>query len=128
MSKTANATKTECIPEEITTEEFEQLLEEQSQYETQKWADLELNKIYTITDYKTVQTTDGESTVLTLLNNGEVWCPAHLAIKIKGKDPPFYVRPLGLKPCKANKKNKYHAYDLVIPKMTDYMHKDYTRL
>ena len=27
---------------------------------------------------------------------------------------PFYIRPLGLKPCKHKPVNKYHAYDMVI--------------
>ena len=89
---------------EITTDEFEELLKEQSEYDTQRWTDLEINKIYTITSYRTVDTSNGESVVLTLKDNGEVWCPAHLAKKIEGKEPPFYIRPLGLKPCKNNKK------------------------
>ena len=29
------------------------------------------------------------------------------------KYPPFYVRPLGLKPCKNNPRNKVYAFDLV---------------
>ena len=29
------------------------------------------------------------------------------------KYPPCYVRPLGLKPCKKNPRNKYHSFDLV---------------
>lgn len=102
------------MAQEITTGKFEQLLKDQSRYNTQKWSDLEINKIYTITNYKTITTSNGESVILTLKDNGEVWCPVHLAEKIEGKEPPFYVRPLGLKPCKNNKKNKYHAYDLVM--------------
>ena len=114
--------------ETITEAEFDELLEQQSQYDTKKWTDLEIKKIYTITSYRTVDTSNGESLVLTLKDNGDVWCPAHLAKKIEGKEPPFYIRPLGLKPCKNNKKNKYHAYDLVFPKNTaNYMHKDYVK-
>ena len=92
------------LDDEITTEEFEELLKEQSEYDTKKWSDLEINKIYTITSYRTIDTSNGESTILTLKDNVEVWCPAHLATKIEDKEPPFYVRPLGLKPCKSNKK------------------------
>ena len=102
--------------QDITTDEFETLLKEQSQFDRKKWTDLKINSIYTITDCRTIDTTIGESLILTLKDNGEVWCPEHLAKKIEGKEPPFYVRPLGLKPCKNNKKNKYHAYDLVFPK------------
>ncbi len=90
--------------ETITEAEFDELLEQQSQYDTKKWTDLEIKKIYTITSYRTVDTSNGESLVLTLKDNGDVWCPAHLAKKIEGKEPPFYIRPLGLKPCKNNKK------------------------
>ena len=108
-----------------TTEEFEQMLNEQSYHDTKKWTDLELNKIFIITDFRTVVTSNGESVILNILNEGEVWCPFHLADKIKNKPPPFYVRPLGLKPCKKNRKNKYHAYDLVIPEASDCMQGDY---
>ena len=41
--------------------------------------------------------------VLTLKDNSEVWSPDHLAKKINGEKPPFYIRPLGLKPCKKKK-------------------------
>ena len=119
MSQKAN------MVQEITIDEFEELLKEQSEYDTQRWTDLEINKIYAVTSYRTVDTSNSETLVLTLKDNGEVWCPAHLAKKIEDKEPPFYIRPLGLKPCKKNKKNKYHAYDLVFPKNTNYMHKDY---
>ena len=102
--------------QEITIDKFEEPLKEQSEYDTQRWTDLEINKIYTITSCRTVD--NGESVVLTLKDNGDVWSPTHLAKKIDGKEPPFYIRPLGLKPCKKNKKNKYHAYDLVFPKNT----------
>ena len=112
----------EDAPDNITipsTEEFDTMLKEQNDYEeTKKWADLEIGKIYVITNVKTIETkTDkGESTIITVKDVGEVWAPSHLATKIADKEPPFYVRPLGLKPCKKNRKNKYHAYDLVVPK------------
>ena len=102
--------------QDISIDKFEQLLKEQNEYGTKKWSDLEINKIYTITKYRTIDTSNGVSVILTLKDNDEVWCPAHLATKIEDKEPPFYVRPLGLKPCKNNKNNKYHAYDLVFSK------------
>ena len=102
---------------DITTAQFDELLEEQNQNSTKKWTDLEVNKIYTITDTKIVETEYGPSMVLTLLDNGEVWAPGHLKDKLeKSAKPPYYMRPLGLKPCKNNKKNRYHAYDLVFSK------------
>ena len=112
MSNIANE-----IPE-ITTAQFEKLLKEQTpEQDTQKWTDLEINKIYTITNVKVVITQKGKSIILSLLNNGEVWAPDRLKNKILNSEnyynPPFYFRPLGLKPCQNNPKNKYHSYDLV---------------
>ena len=93
--------------QEITTAQFDELLKEQTP-EYNKWSDLEENKIYTVTNTKMVDTQYGKSMILTLLNNGDVWAPEHLKYKICNGDtyanPPFYVRPLGLKPCKNNKK------------------------
>jgi hypothetical protein len=56
----------------------------------------------------------GESMVLTLSDNSKVWAPESLKDKIKqceSEQLPYYVRPLGFKPSKNNKKNKYHAFD-----------------
>ncbi len=117
MSNNAND---EITVDEITTEQFDELLKEQH-YETKKWTDLKQNKVYTVTNVKMVDTQNGQSMILRLLFNGEVWAPDHLKRKICNgnthANPPFYVRPLGLKPCKNNMTNKYHAYDLVIPKV-----------
>ena len=101
---------------EITTAQFENLLKQQT-HDPQKWADLEINKIYTVTNTKIVPTRNGEIMILSLFNNGEVWAPEHLKTKIMNSDtyfhPPFYFRPLGLRPCKDNPRNKYHSYALV---------------
>ena len=96
---------------------FEKLLEKQkSEHEKKKWSDLVINEIYTVTGTRTVHTQNGRS-MLTLLNDGEVWAPERLKNKIADgetyKYPSFYVRPLGLKPCKNNPRNKYHSFDLV---------------
>ena len=108
---------------EITTAEFNRLLEEQTpQYS--KWSDLEINKIYTVTNTTMVNTQKGESMVLSLLNNGEVWAPGHLKSRIAENNlsPPLYIRPLGLKPCKNNPANKFHTYDLVVGKIVEKTH------
>ena len=46
-----------------------------------------------------IDTEDGKSMLLTLLNHGDVWALNHLKDKIIKGDtyasPPFYVRPLG---------------------------------
>ena len=89
------------------------MLKKQRSKTIQKWTDLTEDIIYTITDYRKINTKFGESLVLTLDDNVEVWCPGHLARKIEDKEPPFLIRPLGLKQCTNNKKNKYHAYDLL---------------
>ena len=103
--------------EEFTTEEFDKLLEEQVPM-FNKWTDLKIKKIYTITNTALVNTKKGKAMVLTLQNYGDVWAPDHLKTRIqKNKlNPPMYIRPWGLKPCRDNTANKYHAYDLVIRK------------
>ena len=63
--------------QEITTAQFDKLLKEQTpQYN--KWSDLEINKIYTVTNTKMIDTQKGKSMILSLLNNGDVWAPEHL--------------------------------------------------
>ena len=107
---------------EITTAEFNILLEKENpQYS--KCTDLEINKIYTITNTALVSTKKGEAMVLTLQNYGDVWAPVHLKTRIQKKKKkkkklklPMYIRPCGFKPCKDNTANKYHAYDLVVGK------------
>ena len=100
-----------------TVAEFDRLLKEQTP-EYSKWTDLEINKIYTVTNTTMVNTKKGETMVLSLYNHGEVWIPDHLKTRITKNNlsPPLYIRPLGLKPCKDNPANKYHAYDLVVGK------------
>ena len=98
---------------ELTQEEFNQMLSNKNCY-VKKWIDLKKNNIYTISDYRKIETNTGQRIILTLINDGctqDVWCPTRLANMIDGKEPPFYVRPLGLKPCKY----KHHSFDLVIP-------------
>lgn len=101
--------------EEITSEEFDKMFNKQRSYNIQKWTDLKIGKIYTITSFKRVNTIYGVGLILSLKNHGDVWAPSHLFTKIENKKPPFYVRPLGLRNCKNNKTNQYHAYDLVFP-------------
>ena len=65
---------------EITTAQFENLLKQQT-HDPQKWADLEINRIYTVTNTKIVPTKNGEAMILSLFNNGEIWAPEHLKTK-----------------------------------------------
>ena len=66
--------------EEITEAKFDQMLEEQApQYK--KWGDLEIKKIYVVTDTTIVSTKTGDSMVLTL-KNGAVWAPGHLKKRV----------------------------------------------
>ena len=70
--------------QEITDAELNKLLEEQApQYK--KWSDLEIKKIYIVTDTTMVDTQKGESMVLTLKNNGAVWAPGHLKKRVVEK-------------------------------------------
>ena len=59
MSNLANETQ------EITTAQFDKLLKEQiPQYN--KWSDLEINKIYTVTNTKMIDTQKGKSMIFSL--------------------------------------------------------------
>ena len=81
--------------QEITTAQFDKLFKEQTpQYN--KWSDLGINKIYTVTNTKIINTQKGKSMILSLLNNDDVWAPEHLKNKILNSDyyynPPFYIK------------------------------------
>ena len=110
MSKLANEIQ------EITTAQLTNFLKSKHP-STTNGVTLKLTK-YTVTNTKTVDTEKGKSMILSLLNKGDVWAPEHLKNRILNSDyyynPPFYVRPLGLKQCKNKPMNKYHAYDMVI--------------
>lgn len=71
----------------ITTAQFDKLLKEKT---PNKWSDLEINKVYTFSNTMFVDNQNGESMVLTLLNNGERWAPDHLKHKISDTDLPLY--------------------------------------
>ena len=61
--------------QEITTAQFEKLLREETpEHNTQKLTKIEINKIYTVTNTKLVDTPIGKS----FLNNGDVWAPEDL--------------------------------------------------
>ena len=81
----------------------------------EQWG-LDTDKFLTITNIKMVPTEYGQAMILSLLNIGEVWVPGHLKTKITNSDtyfnPPFYLRPLGMKPCKDNPRKKCRSYDL----------------
>ena len=85
---------------------------------TQKWADLEIKELYTVTNTRMVDTQNAKVYDFTLLNNGDVWVPEHLKHRIINSDnhynPPFYIISLGLNPYKSNHRNKYRAYDIVV--------------
>ena len=84
----------------------------------QKWAHLQINEIYTVTNTRMVDDQNRKYVIFTLLNNGDVWVPEHLKNRIINSDnhnnPPFNIRPLKLKPCKSIPGDKYHAYDIVV--------------
>ena len=65
---------------------------------------LDTDRFVTVTNIKMVPTEYGQAMILTLLNIGEVWGSEHLKTKIMNSDtyfnPPFYLRPLGMKQCK----------------------------
>ena len=66
-----------------TSAEFDRLLKELTpEYSYSKWVDLEINKIYTVTNTTMVNTKKGETMVLSLYNYGDVWAPGHLKSRI----------------------------------------------
>ena len=82
----------------------------------ERWR-LDTDEFLTVTNIRMVPTEYGQAMILTLLNIGEVWGSEHLKTKIMNSDtyfnPPFYLRPLGMKPRKNNPRKKCHSYDLV---------------
>ena len=77
---------------------------------------LDTDRFVTVTNLKMVPTEYDQAMILTLLNIGEVWGSEHLKTKIMNSDtyfnPPFYLRPLGMKPCKDHPRKKCRSYDL----------------
>ena len=78
---------------------------------------LDTDNFLTVTNIRMVPTEYGQAMILTPLNIGEVWGSEHLKTKIMNSDtyfnPPFYLRPLGMKPCKDHPRKKCPSYDLV---------------
>ena len=104
---------------ELTTEEFDKLLEEQTPLYN-KWTDLEINKIYTITNTALVNTKKAKRWFKHCTTMAKYGLQTTLKQEFKKKKKkknklklPMYIRPRGLKSCKDNPANKYHAYDLV---------------
>ena len=75
----------------------------------ERWR-LDTDKFLTVTNIKMVPTECGQAMILSLLSIGEVWEPEDLKTKIMNSDtyfnPPFYLRPLGMIPCKDNPRKK----------------------
>ena len=82
----------------------------------ERWR-LDTDEFLTVTNIKMVPTEYDQAMILTLPNIGEVWGSEHLKTKIMNSDtyfnPPFYLRPLGMKPCKDHPRKKCRSYDLV---------------
>ena len=76
----------------------------------ERWG-LDTDKFLTVTNIRIIQTEYGRAMILSLLNIGEIWEPEHL--KTTYFNPPFYLRPLGMKPCKDNPRKKCRSYYLV---------------
>ena len=75
----------------------------------ERWR-IDTDKFLTVTNIRIVPTEYGRAMILSLPNIGEVWAPKHLKTEIMNSDtyfiPPFYLRPLGMKPCKDNPRKK----------------------
>ena len=69
----------------ITLEQFQQKYKEQHP-PADKWADLEQNKVHTITNFKFVNTKNGESCIITLGDGRSFWACPGLCKKLKTDD------------------------------------------
>ena len=97
---------------EISTEEFEQRLEEQKQQsEILKFSELETDSIYKITDADVIETKNGKACIITLHSDEKVWATSLLIKKLEKLQPPLLLRPKGKK--KSENGREYYNFDLV---------------
>ena len=108
----------------ISKDQFEKILEKQKQYPVfffclfvfLPWTKLSEGSIYKIVDFRTIKTKHGESSVITLSDNSEVWAPSALSNRLEwlNKDQlPFLIRPSGKKKSEATG-HLYWDFDLVV--------------
>ena len=69
----------------ITLEQFQQKYKEQH-LTADKWANLEQNQVHTITNFKFVNTKNGESCIITLSDDHSFWGCSGLYKKLKTDD------------------------------------------
>ena len=84
----------------ISQNQFETILEKQNISVVWYWTRLTEGKIYEIIGFRTINTKNGESTIITLSDNSEVWAPSALSNRLEWLDKnqlPFFVRPTGKK-------------------------------
>ena len=102
------------MTENITVDKFEQTLEEQR---ILKWRELEENKIYEVTHFYETETMYGNAWIIVLAGGNRIFALSALANLFEKKedniDPPFYIRPTGLKQSCKNKKHEYYSFDVV---------------
>ncbi len=70
-----------ATPFKFSTDEFNELLEEQGSDTILKWSDLQVNEIYMIKDTKMINTQHGESCIVILHGGERVWSPSALTKK-----------------------------------------------
>ena len=102
----------------ISKQTFEKLLEEQKGQEILKWSELEEGQIYEIMKYEFIDTRNGKSCVITLIDDTRVWSPLALTNsleKLNSESIIAYVRPLGKKESKKTG-HMYNNFDLVVEK------------
>ena len=66
----------------ITLEQFQQIYKQQHP-DADKWADLEQNKVHTITSFRFVNTKNGESCIITLNDGSSFWACSGLYKRLK---------------------------------------------
>ena len=96
----------------ITLEQFQQKYKEQHP-DTDKWVNLEQNQVHTITNFRFVNTENGESCIITLNDERSFWACSGLHKKLKIDDKlPKHLVSLGKKQSKKSA-NQYWAFQVI---------------
>ena len=96
----------------ITLEQFQQMYKEQHP-NAEKWANLEQNQVHTITNFRFVNTKNGESCIITLSDGQSFWACSGLYKKLKQDDAmPKHIVSLG-KRQSTKSVNQFWSFQLI---------------
>ena len=96
----------------ITLEQFQQMYKEQHP-NAEKWANLKQNQVHTITNFRFVNTKNGESCIITLSDGQSFWACSGLYKKLKQDDAmPKHIVSLG-KRQSTKSVNQFWSFQLI---------------